>query len=755
LALPAKLRKGESTGSVRAIRSGRNTTISGRHSSVRVGSSPEKPEAGTNVKLIVGVGIGVVILGIAAVVLGNRGNDDRPVKPTQTVNNTPSGSNHSSDPHPGPVSSNPENPPPDETPKPPAGPAESPREEANRVAKETFASTMAALGDDPAKNVALLREANPKVRVNTDLAKQLDDRLGQELDKWRTVLTNEWKTSVAAIDDQIAHQKFEAARKLLAGADPKFQEIQKELANTGKHIDDKEKDAVDGQIQDAAKQVQVKNYPDALAMLDPEKKGEFSEGQRKRFEAEQKRLEGEYRQFQIVDAAWNIDHHEQVFEKAWQALTPVVADAKNYNRLQDLAKNLRGELQKKENLQVLSWLSQDRDDLDQARNLVKAAEAALNKNLKTPVFRVGDDGKPVTAQVKAVKDGKISFQDVPGEYPLETALGATQVARLAGAFDKDAPPAKVLGAAMLAMVLGEFDKADVVLRPLSTRDSDEAYRRLAILSKQPDDEKQVRRSLDTITLLIEAGKPDEAAKKFDDVDTAQSTTPIGLKYAGRFLQLRTAIRNKGFPAAVAPAVPAAPAAAPASAPPPPPPPPVAAPAPPPPNQAAPAKGPDATAPAPGPAASRNPGVSVEYFENVQGLPNRPDFRTLKAAGTIEVATVDFSGKIGDVAIKDNFVVRVRGTISLPAGRYQFRLQSDDGARVTVWEDRNFKNNARSEDWTTHPMHATEAAGIDLPAGMHHFVIEYFNGSGGSGLRFEWMPPGKKEWEVVPADVLGH
>ncbi len=82
---------------------------------------------------------------------------------------------------------------------------------------------------------------------------------------------------------------------------------------------------------------------------------------------------------------------------------------------------------------------------------------------------------------------------------------------------------------------------------------------------------------------------------------------------------------------------------------------------------------------------------------------------------------------------DFFSARWTGSFNLPAGTYRLHTRSDDGMRVRV------NNQLIINDWNLHS--ATErVAEVQLAAGLHTFVVEYFEYQGDAVAAFWWEAP---------------
>jgi len=138
----------------------------------------------------------------------------------------------------------------------------------------------------------------------------------------------------------------------------------------------------------------------------------------------------------------------------------------------------------------------------------------------------------------------------------------------------------------------------------------------------------------------------------------------------------------------------------------------------------------------------DPGLAVAYYPGKWRA--LPDFSTLKpeVIGTAE--QIDLTERGRDT----EFALRFAGFISAPRdGRYTFYALSDDGARLWVGDELIVDNDR---------LHvAREGSGpVLLQAGLHPFVVEYFQAGGALQLDVLWQPPGGQK-EPIPPDVLFH
>lgn len=128
-----------------------------------------------------------------------------------------------------------------------------------------------------------------------------------------------------------------------------------------------------------------------------------------------------------------------------------------------------------------------------------------------------------------------------------------------------------------------------------------------------------------------------------------------------------------------------------------------------------------------------------------GVQKLPDFATLGIPlTTVVVPALDIASREPPVTIAsmagppllENYAMRFSGTLNVAAaGRYTLALTCDDGARVAI-----------DGKWvvTNDGIHAvTTAQGdVDLTAGPHRVVVEYFQGAKSPiALQLQWAPVG--------------
>ena len=96
------------------------------------------------------------------------------------------------------------------------------------------------------------------------------------------------------------------------------------------------------------------------------------------------------------------------------------------------------------------------------------------------------------------------------------------------------------------------------------------------------------------------------------------------------------------------------------------------------------------------------------------------------------------------ALRDNWSARWTGTLNVEKEReYTFYLTTDDGARMEIDGDEII------DAWAPRPPTTSEET-VELTAGDHEVVLEYFEAGGGAVARLEWSAEGMDR-QVLPAD----
>lgn len=148
-----------------------------------------------------------------------------------------------------------------------------------------------------------------------------------------------------------------------------------------------------------------------------------------------------------------------------------------------------------------------------------------------------------------------------------------------------------------------------------------------------------------------------------------------------------------------------------------------------------------------------PGLAVNYVfvkashvDDIEaeggGEPGEPLPQLNYQSGPGDVLTSDRSDSVGAL---------IQGFINFPEpGRWMMVTQSNDGVRVRV------AGTVVIEDPDVHSDQYSANAEINVAEpGWYELAITYFERKSTSTLKLLWQPPGKSEFELVPADAFAH
>ena len=122
----------------------------------------------------------------------------------------------------------------------------------------------------------------------------------------------------------------------------------------------------------------------------------------------------------------------------------------------------------------------------------------------------------------------------------------------------------------------------------------------------------------------------------------------------------------------------------------------------------------------------------------------PIFRRIDA----QINHAPLLGRFGDTALSEFFAVRWAGVLRCPKnGEYQLSLLSNDGGRVSI----DGRPVLRDEEIRA-ARSVTER--VQLSAGDHELLVEFFQGYGVHACVLSWNPPGGTS-EVIPPSALFH
>jgi len=139
----------------------------------------------------------------------------------------------------------------------------------------------------------------------------------------------------------------------------------------------------------------------------------------------------------------------------------------------------------------------------------------------------------------------------------------------------------------------------------------------------------------------------------------------------------------------------------------------------------------------------DPGLRYRYYE--QGWQTLDQLKDAKETSTgVSDNGLDISHRARD----EHFALVFDGVVSVPQDAIiTFKLSSDDGSRLYIDDKLVVDNDGQ------HGMETKQGI-APLAAGYHHIRVEYFNATGGMGLKLEWQGPGVRTGPV-PATAFNH
>ncbi len=146
-----------------------------------------------------------------------------------------------------------------------------------------------------------------------------------------------------------------------------------------------------------------------------------------------------------------------------------------------------------------------------------------------------------------------------------------------------------------------------------------------------------------------------------------------------------------------------------------------------------------------------PGAILEVYQISESLSAIPTIQSGELPNAARViASIDLSSDRDDFSpCGERLVTCVRGVMRVPrGGRYEFRLNSDDGSRLAISGEVIVNFDGLQV--------GVSGGGIAvLKRGDHPFTIEHFDAGGPHKLILEWRPPGARSFSVAPAALFFH
>ncbi len=145
-----------------------------------------------------------------------------------------------------------------------------------------------------------------------------------------------------------------------------------------------------------------------------------------------------------------------------------------------------------------------------------------------------------------------------------------------------------------------------------------------------------------------------------------------------------------------------------------------------------------------------PGLLGEYYYFGPALREMPELEPNQKPSVKRIDPVVDFGKIQQMKLRftNDLYVRWTGKIRVPkSDKYRFFLNSDDGSQLFIYGRKVVDNGG---------LHAmTEVSGeVDLPAGDHALMVEFFQGGSVGGCRMSWESDTIPK-QIIPATALWH
>jgi len=145
-----------------------------------------------------------------------------------------------------------------------------------------------------------------------------------------------------------------------------------------------------------------------------------------------------------------------------------------------------------------------------------------------------------------------------------------------------------------------------------------------------------------------------------------------------------------------------------------------------------------------------PGSIVKIYDIPKNTPNMPVIPATKKPKQAGILPNFDNLSGGDFKeLEDNFALVGTGYVRIDtAGTYTFHIWSDDGSKLYINDQQVIDNDG---------LHGAEygEVSIAMTKGFYPFKIEFFQGSGGRFLSYNWKKPGDSDFEVIPPSNIIH
>ncbi len=139
---------------------------------------------------------------------------------------------------------------------------------------------------------------------------------------------------------------------------------------------------------------------------------------------------------------------------------------------------------------------------------------------------------------------------------------------------------------------------------------------------------------------------------------------------------------------------------------------------------------------------KNPNMRFKaYYKGVSNLPDDLDQMKPDKEGISRGLDISAGQR------NENVIIRFNGFLPITtAGKYSFRLGSDDGSRLYIDGKRIINNDG------THPTEFKEGS-LNLSRGLHEIQVDWFEAGGDEELSLVWLGPGIKSGAIDKAIVM--
>ena len=145
-----------------------------------------------------------------------------------------------------------------------------------------------------------------------------------------------------------------------------------------------------------------------------------------------------------------------------------------------------------------------------------------------------------------------------------------------------------------------------------------------------------------------------------------------------------------------------------------------------------------------------PGAIVKVYDIPQSTAVMPAFKTNQKPRFAGVLPNFDNLSGGDFKeLKEHFALVSTGYLKIDtSGTYTLHIWSDDGSKLFINDQEVITNDG---------LHGAQygEASIAMTQGYYRFRLEYFQGSGGSFLSYNWKKPGDPDFVVIPAMSIFH